>query len=73
MEPVLVRVSIPGQDIVIKKQVGEGRVYSAYSSKSYTKKDICKEQGQTKFANNLKLRESTTSSLLLWDALKEVH
>ena len=29
---VLVRVSIPGQNIMIKKQVGEERVYSAYTS-----------------------------------------
>jgi hypothetical protein len=29
---VLVRVSIPGQNIVTKKQVGEERVYSAYTS-----------------------------------------
>ena len=30
---VLVRVSIPGQNIMTKKQVGEERVYSAYTSK----------------------------------------
>jgi hypothetical protein len=30
---VLVRVSIPGQNIMTKKQVGEERVYSAYISK----------------------------------------
>jgi hypothetical protein len=29
---VLVRVFIPGQNIMTKKQVGEERVYSAYSS-----------------------------------------
>jgi hypothetical protein len=29
---VLVRVSIPGQNIMTKKQVGEERVYSAYIS-----------------------------------------
>ena len=29
---VLVRVSIPGQNIMTKKQVGEERVYSAYTS-----------------------------------------
>jgi hypothetical protein len=29
--PVLVRVSIPAQNIMIKKQVEEERVYSAYS------------------------------------------
>jgi hypothetical protein len=29
---VLVRVSIPGQNIMTKKQVGEERVYSAYNS-----------------------------------------
>jgi hypothetical protein len=29
---VLVRVSIPAQNIMTKKQVGEERVYSAYSS-----------------------------------------
>jgi hypothetical protein len=29
---VLVRVSIPAQDIMTKKQVGEERVYSAYTS-----------------------------------------
>jgi hypothetical protein len=29
---VLVRVSIPGQNIMMKKQVGEERVYSAYIS-----------------------------------------
>jgi hypothetical protein len=29
---VLVRVSIPGQNITNKKQVGEERVYSAYTS-----------------------------------------
>jgi hypothetical protein len=28
--PVLVRVSIPGQNIMTKKQVGEEKVYSAY-------------------------------------------
>ena len=28
---VLVRVSIPGQNIMTKKQVGEERVYSAYT------------------------------------------
>jgi hypothetical protein len=32
MEGVLVRVSIPGQNIMTKKQVGEERVYSAYIS-----------------------------------------
>jgi hypothetical protein len=30
--PVLVRVSIPGQNIITKKQVGEESVYSAYTS-----------------------------------------
>jgi hypothetical protein len=30
--PVLVRVSIPGQNIMTKKQVGEERVYLAYTS-----------------------------------------
>jgi hypothetical protein len=30
MGSVLVRVSIPAQDIMTKKQVGEERVYSAY-------------------------------------------
>jgi hypothetical protein len=30
--PVLVRVSIPGQNIMTKKQVGEERVYSACTS-----------------------------------------
>jgi hypothetical protein len=30
--PVLVRVSIPAQNIMTKKQVGEERVYSAYTS-----------------------------------------
>jgi hypothetical protein len=29
---VLVRVSIPGQNIMTKKQVGEERVYLAYAS-----------------------------------------
>ena len=29
---VLVRVSIPGQNIMTKKQVGEERVYTAYTS-----------------------------------------
>jgi hypothetical protein len=29
---VLVRVSIPGQNIMTKEQVGEERVYSAYTS-----------------------------------------
>jgi hypothetical protein len=29
---VLIRVSIPGQNIMTKKQVGEERVYSAYTS-----------------------------------------
>jgi hypothetical protein len=29
---VLVRVSIPGQNIMTKKQIGEERVYSAYNS-----------------------------------------
>jgi hypothetical protein len=29
---VLVRVSIPAQNIMTKKQVGEERVYSAYTS-----------------------------------------
>jgi hypothetical protein len=29
---VLVRVSIPGQNIMTKKQIGEQRVYSAYTS-----------------------------------------
>jgi hypothetical protein len=29
---VLVRLSIPGQNIMTKKQVGEERVYSAYTS-----------------------------------------
>jgi hypothetical protein len=29
---VLVRVSIPGQNILTKKEVGEERVYSAYTS-----------------------------------------
>jgi hypothetical protein len=29
---VLVRVSIPGQNIMMKKQVGEERIYSAYTS-----------------------------------------
>jgi hypothetical protein len=29
---VLVRVSIPGQNIMTKKQVGEERVYSAHTS-----------------------------------------
>jgi hypothetical protein len=29
---VLVRVSVPAQSIMIKKQVGEERVYSAYTS-----------------------------------------
>jgi hypothetical protein len=29
---VLVRVSIPGQNIMTKKQVGEKRVYLAYTS-----------------------------------------
>jgi hypothetical protein len=29
---VLVRVSIPAQNIINKKQVGEERVYSAYTS-----------------------------------------
>ena len=29
---VLARVSIPGQNIITKKQVGEERVYSAYTS-----------------------------------------
>jgi hypothetical protein len=29
---VLVRVSIPAQSIMTKKQVGEERVYSAYTS-----------------------------------------
>ena len=29
---VLVRISIPAQNIVTKKQVGEERVYSAYTS-----------------------------------------
>jgi hypothetical protein len=29
---VLVRVSIPGQNIMTKKQVGEERIYSAYTS-----------------------------------------
>jgi hypothetical protein len=29
---VLFRVSIPGQNIMTKKQVGEERVYSAYTS-----------------------------------------
>jgi hypothetical protein len=32
MAGVLVRVSIPGQNIMTKKQVGEERVYSAYTS-----------------------------------------
>jgi hypothetical protein len=32
MPLVLVRVSIPGQNIMTKKQVGEERVYSAYTS-----------------------------------------
>jgi hypothetical protein len=31
-ETVLVRVSISGQNIMTKKQVGEERVYSAYTS-----------------------------------------
>jgi hypothetical protein len=29
---VLVRVSIPGQNIMARKQVGEKRIYSAYTS-----------------------------------------
>jgi hypothetical protein len=29
---VLVRVSIPAQNVITKKQVGEERVYSAYNS-----------------------------------------
>jgi hypothetical protein len=29
---VLVRVSIPGQNILTKKQLGEERLYSAYTS-----------------------------------------
>jgi hypothetical protein len=33
-EGVLVRVSIPAQNIMIKKQVGEERVYSAHTSTS---------------------------------------
>jgi hypothetical protein len=33
-QTVLVRVSIPGQNIMTKKQVGEERVYSAYISTS---------------------------------------
>jgi hypothetical protein len=32
LEGVLVRVSIPGQNVMTKKQVGEERVYSAYTS-----------------------------------------
>jgi hypothetical protein len=32
MLSVLVRVSIPGQNIMTKKQVGEERIYSAYTS-----------------------------------------
>jgi hypothetical protein len=32
LAPVLVRVSIPAQNIMTKKQVGEGRVFSAYTS-----------------------------------------
>jgi hypothetical protein len=32
MYTVLVRVSIPGQNIMSKKPVGEERVYSAYTS-----------------------------------------
>jgi hypothetical protein len=32
ISPVLVRVSIPGQNIMTKKQVGEERIYSAYTS-----------------------------------------
>jgi hypothetical protein len=32
MSSVLVRVSIPGQNIMTKKQVGEERVYLAYTS-----------------------------------------
>jgi hypothetical protein len=31
-QSVLFRVSIPAQDVMTKKQVGEGRVYSAYTS-----------------------------------------
>jgi hypothetical protein len=33
MHGVLVRVSIPAQNIMTKKQVGKERVYSAYISK----------------------------------------
>jgi len=32
MTVVLVKVSIPAQNIMTKKQVGEERVYSAYTS-----------------------------------------
>jgi hypothetical protein len=32
MESILVRVSIPAQNIMTKKQAGEERVYSAYTS-----------------------------------------
>jgi hypothetical protein len=32
MRPVLVRVSIPAQNIMTKKQVGEERIYSSYTS-----------------------------------------
>jgi hypothetical protein len=32
LDSVLVRVSIPAQNIMTKKQVGEERVYSAYIS-----------------------------------------
>jgi hypothetical protein len=32
LEVVLVTVSIPGQNIMTKKQVGEERIYSAYTS-----------------------------------------
>ena len=32
LENLAVRVSIPGQNIMTKKQIGEERVYSAYTS-----------------------------------------
>jgi hypothetical protein len=32
LEPVLVRVSIPAENIITKKQVGVERIYSAYTS-----------------------------------------
>jgi hypothetical protein len=37
---VLVRVSIPGQTIMSKKQVGEERVYSVYTSRLLLTKEV---------------------------------